>query len=642
MTEAPPPLTVASRRFFGGCAAGLAEPTALLDVVVGADPARVDAAEARVQAAVGRLLAADALPGVSETDWPRVFLVDKPGDDAAARLASWVVAATVAVQRWGADPVWRGRVVRAEPGRLQLALPWRRQAFFDDAVALALRWVWQWVWPAGPVLEDRVRHWLGTAAPGAAALTASAYFGDRWAGIRSGGLSPATLGLLHAAADRGMPIDVLPNSVQIGWGVAAERLDRTATGHTGWIANATARNNWKTRQLMHRHAVPAANARLVSDVGHAETAANALGWPVLLGSTTADLRTPADAGIPDIDELRRAFEQFTAQKSATSVMIEHRPAGSDHRLLIVHGRVVSAIRHTPQGPTSVSSLVHPDTAALARRATRLVGLDIAEVHVLTPDIGRSWTAGGFSVRAVKSQPDLEPHRTAHPGRDLEGELLDILFDGRSARIPVTAVTGGDEAGPTAQMLQRIWGAAGVLAGVCTRAELRVGADVYSNDDLAGAAGLRAMLIDPGIGAAVLELLPERVAAAGHPCDRYEVVGAFGPVPDGQRADLLGRVGRALVVDADDPACAELLVPAPAARLILVSATPHSAAVAAHRASGGGAVFADADGRVVAADGAAETPLPARSEDRPTLWAAALAWAHGIEAGTIGRALGKRR
>lgn len=637
MTGAPVPLTVAGRRFLSGCAGGLVERTALVEVAVGAEPIGVDAAADRVRAAMSRLLAADPLPRVGDDDWPRSFLVADPGESPAARLGGWVVAMAVAVQRWGNDPVWRGGVLQAGPGRLLLAIPWRRQSFFDGAVDLALRWVSRWVWPAPEALEERLSRWLGAAA---APLTPAGHFGDRWQALRSGGLAETTLRFVQSAAERDMPFDVLPSYVQIGWGAGAERLDLTATGHTGWIANATGRNNWKTNRLLHRQGIPAPAARLVADIGQAEAAAPALGWPVLLTPLVGPMRGPVTAGISDVEDLRRSFEAFGSPKSPVNVVIEHRPPGSDHRLLVVHGRLLSAVRWGSGGePTEVTALVPPDTAALARRVTRLVGLDIAELHVITADISRPWASGGLFVCAVKAQPDLHPHRIAKPGRDLEGEILDILFGARPCRIPVTAVTGGDHAGPTAELLQRIWSAAGVPAGVCTRTGLRAGADVYSTGDFAGLEGLRAILIDPGMRAAVVESVPDRVAAGGHPCDRYEVVGVFGALPDAVRPDLLARTRGALVVDADDPACRDIAPAAATARHVVVGSARTAGALDAHRAAGGAAVFVDADGWIVAADGAAHTRLLPWNLDRPVLFAAALAWAHGIDPDIISRTLG---
>jgi len=117
-------------------------------------------------------------------------------------------------------------------------------------------------------------------------------------------------------------------------------------------------------------------------------------------------------------------------------------------------------------PDRRDDIVHPDNRLLAERAARVIGLDVAGVDLLIPDVSRSWREVGGAICEVNAQPGMRVHWLAHPERDLNGEMLETLVAG-DGRIPIAAVTGTNGKTTTCQMLHRILRAAGVNSGVCT-------------------------------------------------------------------------------------------------------------------------------------------------------------------------------
>lgn len=74
--------------------------------------------------------------------------------------------------------------------------------------------------------------------------------------------------------------------------------------------------------------------------------------------------------------------------------------------------------------------IHPDNAALAIDATRLLKLDLAGVDLILPDVTQSWRETGGGICEVNGQPQLAPH--------LPRQLLQQIVPGQG-RIPVFAL-----------------------------------------------------------------------------------------------------------------------------------------------------------------------------------------------------------
>lgn len=138
-------MCVEARRFLRACSGGLAEKTALVDIAVQGVLVRDADADRRIRSGATALRPGEPFYGIGDHDWPTAFLVPDDvrstiDDDLACWLGDWVVALTVAILRWGRDPVLRGRVLDATPGRLRLAIPWYRVVDYDTASPVIDRW----------------------------------------------------------------------------------------------------------------------------------------------------------------------------------------------------------------------------------------------------------------------------------------------------------------------------------------------------------------------------------------------------------------------------------------------------------------------------------------------------------------------
>jgi cyanophycin synthetase len=316
----------------------------------------------------------------------------------------------------------------------------------------------------------------------------------------------------------------------------------------------------------------------------------------------------------------------------------------------------------------VSTLIHSDNRLLAERAARILGLDIAGVDFLCPDIARSWREVGGGICEVNAQPGFRPHWLSDPNRDINGEILDSLFSEGPPRIPTAAIAGAKGKTAVAQLLHRIWQQAGACTGLSCTEGVKLGeawlhAKVISSANTA----CQMLLPDPALQSLVLEISAKELLDDGHPLDRYDVsallnvqadlVAAEGAGPLSVvarlQAQVLQRTTNAVVLNADGAHCLRLGELPGLPPRVLVSASAGNAAVLAHLGAGGRAVWPQARGSsdwVCLAEGeSVEFLMPLNDlaanhggrclfTAQNALFAIALAWAQGVPLESIRKAL----
>ena len=169
-------------------------------------------------------------------------------------------------------------------------------------------------------------------------------------------------------------------------------------------------------------------------------------------------------------------------------------------------------------PVAVNAAVHPDNAQLALRAARALGLDLAGVDLLLPDIGRSWRESGGAVCEVNGQPQLG----ATTGPHLYGELLKRLLR-KGGRIPIALILGAAPGSLLAQGLARELGAAGLRVGWSDEHGVAIDGQWLTAGPLGSFAAGRMLLGDRGVDAVVLSVSDQEVALHGLPFERCDLL-----------------------------------------------------------------------------------------------------------------------
>ena len=220
--------------------------------------------------------------------------------------------------------------------------------------------------------------------------------------------------------------------------------------------------------------------------------------------------------------------------------------------------------------------IHYDNIEIARRATRVVGLDIAGVDVIMPDISQSLREIGGGIVEVNAGPGLRMHTHPSEGtpRDVARPIMSMLFPADApSRIPLLAITGTNGKTTTARMCAHILKMAGKRVGLTTTDGIYIDGELYMRGDMTGPWSARMVLKDATVDAAVLETARGGIVREGLGWDRCDVgavlnvqadhlgLGGIESVRDLARVkslvvEMVHKRGTA-VLNADDPLCLEM-------------------------------------------------------------------------------------
>ena len=308
--------------------------------------------------------------------------------------------------------------------------------------------------------------------------------------------------------------------------------------------------------------------------------------------------------------------------------------------------------------TDVTDDVHPQVAARAVSAARMVGLEICGVDVVCESVGVPLEQQRGGVVEVNAAPGLRMHLAPSFGkpRPVGEAIIERLYPaGQDGRIPVVAVTGTNGKTTVTRLIAHLFSAAGLKVGMTNTDGVWVDGHQIDSGDCSGPKSARNVLAHPDTEAAVLETARGGILREGLGFDRCQV----GVVTNIGAGDHLGlnyittvedlAVLKRVIVQNVAPTGFAVLNAADPITLAMASACPggvilfavdgHLPALVAHRAQGGRSVFVEG-GDIVAVEGSARARLPLREvpltragtisfQVENTLAAVAAAWGCGL-------------
>ena len=158
-------------------------------------------------------------------------------------------------------------------------------------------------------------------------------------------LGPSTACIVEAADDRDIPtIRLLEdgNLVQIGYGAAMRRIWTAETDRTSAIAETISRDKDLTKSLLESCGVPIPQGREVSSAEDAWDAAEDIGLPICVKPVDGNHGRGVFIDVKTREEVEKAYA--IAVEEGSGVLVERSIPGTEHRMLVVGGKLVAANR----------------------------------------------------------------------------------------------------------------------------------------------------------------------------------------------------------------------------------------------------------------------------------------------------------
>src|ERR1700730_5696011 len=379
-------------------------------------------------------------------------------------------------------------------------------------------------------------------------------------------LGPSTQAILDEAARRDIPYIRLNEQsfVQLGQGKYQQRIRATMTSRTSALGVDIAGDKKLTTSLLASAGLPVPRSQMVESADEAAAAAVRIGYPVVTKPLDGNHGRGVSLELRTEEDVRRGFERALRQTRSRMVVVESFIQGNDYRVLVIDGHMVAVAQRVPahvigDGEHTVRQLVEitnkdprrgighekvltrikidevadavvklaatgnmstggisidrtmeadHDNIEIAEEAARVVGLDVAGIDFLTPDICQPVRETGGAIVEVNAAPGFRMH--THP---TEGEpqyvakaVIDMLFpQGTPARIPIIAVTGSNGKTTTARMVAHIMRGLGHKVGVTTTDGIYIDGRLVKQADASGPRSARMVLPNPRVDFAVFEV-----------------------------------------------------------------------------------------------------------------------------------------
>ncbi len=151
--------------------------------------------------------------------------------------------------------------------------------------------------------------------------------------------------------------------------------------------------------------------------------------------------------------------------------------------------------------------VHPENVFLFERIAKIIGLDVAGVDVIAPNVSEPLHTNGGGIIEVNAAPGFRMHLAPSQGigRNVAEYVIDMLFPpGTPARIPIFAITGTNGKTTTTRLIAHILKNSGCTVGFTTTDGTYIGNQQIVAGDNTGPVSAQLVLKDPTVDVAVLE------------------------------------------------------------------------------------------------------------------------------------------
>jgi cyanophycin synthetase len=174
---------------------------------------------------------------------------------------------------------------------------------------------------------------------------------------------PRVQTLIGAAKRRDVPFLAMhgdPGIWQFGWGSRSETFWQTSPNADGMVSYMIAKNKAVAKQLFRSLGIPTPTGVLLPKDQPARAAVERIGFPCVVKPLDSGGGKGVTADIRTLQQLERAVA--IVRRSGKQVLVEAHVPGFDHRLMVVDGRLVAAVRRDPpevvgDGRSTIAELI---------------------------------------------------------------------------------------------------------------------------------------------------------------------------------------------------------------------------------------------------------------------------------------------
>jgi cyanophycin synthetase len=414
-------------------------------------------------------------------------------------------------------------------------------------------------------------------------------------------LGPSTETIIKEAEVRKIPWMWLSARamLQLGYGANQKRIQATLSQNSGILAVELACDKEGTKTILGDAGVPVPKGTVIRYLDELEDAiADVGGYPIVIKPLDGNHGRGITIEIDNWSEAETAYDMASEASKTRSVIVERYYRGSDHRVLVVNGKVIAVAERVPahvvgDGKLTIQQLIdltnqdprrgeghdniltkitvdrtsqavlekqgynldsvlpkgetvylratanlstggiaidrtddiHPENVWLAERVAKIIGLDIAGIDVVTPDISKPLREVEGVIVEVNAAPGFRMHAAPSVGlpRNVGAAVLDMLFpEPQSSHIPIVAITGTNGKTTTTRLTAHIYRQTGKVVGFTATDGIYINEYLVEKGDNTGPYSAGVILKDPTVEVAVLESARGGILRSGLAFDRCDV------------------------------------------------------------------------------------------------------------------------
>ena len=323
-----------------------------------------------------------------------------------------------------------------------------------------------------------------------------------------------------AAEDIGLPVVVKPSDGNHGRGVSTELMSRAEVEAAFKLADD------EGSEVIVERFIRGDEHRLLVVGG--KLAAAARGESVsVTGDGVLTIRQLIDTQV-NTDPRRGEAEEFPLEflliDDTPSAIFEINRQGYTPDSVLPTGTSI-IVQRNGNVAIDVTDLVHPEVAAVAALAARIVGLDIAGIDMVAQDISRPMAEQGAAIVEVNAGPGLLMHLKPAQGtpRPVGKAIVESLFKTEeTGRIPLVGIAGSNGKSQVAQILASLIQLSGLHTGLASKDGLFVDGRQLDKKDCANWSSAQKLLMNRKVQAAVIENSVATILGEGLGYDRCQV------------------------------------------------------------------------------------------------------------------------